>query len=212
MTNPLNFEIPVEHWEYVWSKELKGGILIRFAELTRKMLNKRLVKFFLRFRPKGNILEAGSGSGMGLVIFGKKGFEIVGIDYSNNSIELAKKNFKKNNIKGILVKANIKKIPFLDNTFSLVFNQGVIEHFSISEATNILREMKRVSNNLIAISVPGNTRFYKIWVYFAGIFWKFPQEKLYTPQELISLFKKASLLILEIKKIFGHYACIGKKY
>ncbi len=77
----------------------------------------------LKWSPEGStVLEAGCGTGQTLSRFSTR-HNTVGLDISQAALNLARSNCK-NPVLG-----SIFEIPFKDNTFDLVYNSGVIEHF-----------------------------------------------------------------------------------
>lgn len=96
------------------------------------------------------VLDVGCGGGQYMEYFLNKNAEIVGIDYSEKMIEMAKAYLgdkKKDNkkFKYTLLKADAKKLPFLSNTFDLVVGIGLLEYLSkpqkaLSEIHRVLKE------------------------------------------------------------------------
>lgn len=102
------------------------------------------------------VLEAGCGTCETLVFLCKKAKKVYGLDISRDALKLSETNFKKNKIspdKYELKLGNLNKMPYPDNTFDIVFNAGVIEHFT---NTQPIKEMIRVtkSGGRIVILVP----------------------------------------------------------
>lgn len=50
--------------------------------------------------------------------------------------------------------ASIFDMPFENGIFDLVWNEGVLEHFSMKEYSKSLKEMKRVSKQYVLVDVP----------------------------------------------------------
>jgi SAM-dependent methyltransferase len=73
------------------------------------------------------ILEAGCGNGKWIFEFGKNGYKnVVGLDFS----EVGLRKIRKTNKNAMLVKADIRNLPFKEETFNTTFSFGVIEHFN----------------------------------------------------------------------------------
>lgn len=100
------------------------------------------------------ILEIGCGNGRWLVWLAQKGAEVYGIDYCKNAIKLAKKNFRINNVCGILKVEDARNLSFKDEEFDFVFSLGVIEHFN--ETIIALKEHYRVlkKGGIVFVTVP----------------------------------------------------------
>ena len=97
------------------------------------------------------------------------------------------------------------EMPFEDNEFDLVFNAGVLEHFSSDEVVNALEQMARITkpNGKIVVAIPNHYCIVYRIAYLFGIFldflhiktWKWPRENKY--YDLRSEIEKTQNLILE---------------
>jgi len=163
--------------EYWKSKSLKRKIIEKMRHFYFAKIFTKIVR---KYQDNGRILEAGCGSGVYLGRL-KKNRKItpVGIDYSKSSIKVAKRNCDN------LVLGDIRYLPFKNNSFDMVFNQGVMEHFSEMEFKDILKELKRVSKKILII-VPSKTSIFKF-----RILCPFDAtQKFYNKKELEKLVKK----------------------
>ncbi|PIS09380.1 hypothetical protein COT75_01740 [Candidatus Beckwithbacteria bacterium CG10_big_fil_rev_8_21_14_0_10_34_10] len=102
---------------------------------------------------KQRIVEAGCGLGKWVIYFTKKGFNITGVDNNKYAILKLKKLFP-------LIKINladVKKLPFKNNSFDAYISLGVIEHFEKGPET-VLKEAYRVlkDRGTAIIEVPYN--------------------------------------------------------
>jgi SAM-dependent methyltransferase len=81
----------------------------------------------LRFRDrKGkSVLEIGCGIGIDAAEFARHGAQVTALDLSPKNIELAKKYFAYNDLKGTLLVGNAEEMCFDDNTFDAVVAIGV---------------------------------------------------------------------------------------
>lgn len=152
------------NWNNFWKsnrsnfskKILDFGRKYYFAEMTLKQLGEYREKL---------VLEPGSGSCESLVYIAKKAKKVVALDNAPEAIMLGECNFKAakiNKEKYDLVLGDIFDIPFSDNSFDLVFNAGVIEHFS---ALKPLQEMIRVTkkDGQTIILVPAKYSLYTLF-------------------------------------------------
>jgi ubiquinone/menaquinone biosynthesis C-methylase UbiE len=90
------------------------------------------------------VLDAGSGSGRytcALAVLGAK--KVVGLDYSDMGIKKGKKLAKESGTRNVkFIKGSVLDIPFKDEEFDFIFNNGVFHHSeSIELAT---KELYRV--------------------------------------------------------------------
>ena len=86
-------------------------------------------------------LDVGCGGGTFINFLDKKKISH-GVDISDNQINYAKKNYQTNKHKLFLIKNNI--LPFKSNTFDIVTNLQLIEHLSIKDNKELIREIHRV--------------------------------------------------------------------
>lgn len=103
---------------------------------------------FKKYKNK-NVLEIGCGIGTDAVEFIKNGANYIGIDYSDRSLEIAKKrvqvlNLKENNPLFFNLNAeNLSKIKKLNLKFHLIYSFGVIHH---------TKNMKKCFNEIYKIA------------------------------------------------------------
>ncbi len=64
-----------------------------------------------------HILDVCAGTGDQALALGKRGFEVVGIDLSNDMLDIAKRKNRQKNVKFLV--ADSTKIPYPDNTFDI---------------------------------------------------------------------------------------------
>lgn len=102
-----------------------------------------------------SILEVGCGSGTYLKMLEQKGYKCYGVDNSRPAITIARRNCKNVQL------ADIFHLPFKNNSIDIIFNQGVMEHFSGEEFDRILKEFSRVSKR-VCIIVPSNLSIWRI--------------------------------------------------
>ena len=106
-------------WENRWKKKSsnvhKSTSLDFFARIAIKVLDKYIKK------NDKYILEIGSGTGRSCIALAKKypDKKIIGIDYTQQSIDLSNQGAKLRNLKNIeFVKADLFKLPYKDNSCS----------------------------------------------------------------------------------------------
>ena len=101
-----------------------------------------------------NVLEAGCGSGLvSLELTLIRDIKCVLLDIRGDMIQKAKRNFEKYDDKNVdFIRADVQNLPFIDESFDLVFNEGVIEHLDNIEGG--VKEMARVSRKYCFIFHP----------------------------------------------------------
>lgn len=148
------------------------------------------------------ILEAGSGTGRYCIALSEKfkSCEIVGIDNSRNACELAIEGARIRNINNInFIQGDIFYLPFRDNCFNVVFNDGVLEHFL--DCSSPFREMIRVTktNGKIIVCVPNWYCFpHTLYKKIRGRNYEYGYEKSFKHFELEQLFNKFNLKNIEL--------------
>ncbi len=141
-------------WKTFTKKEnynAKNYILERFKNF--KSFNKNFFK-------KKKIIDVGCGGGRfsnGLRMLGAK--SVIGVDYSDDGIYTAKKNYKYKNLS--FKKQNVLNLKFKKDTFDLVFSNGVLHH--TSDLNKGIKELHRICK-------PGG--YIYLYLYgTGGLFW-----------------------------------------
>lgn len=133
-----------------------------------RLLNSPMIKTILKmigYKRYLKILEAGCGSGKLSLALAIKGNRVYLGDISNNvgisvrkNINMVKSHYPY--IEAQFIKHSILDIGLKDNTFDLVFNEGVLEHwFNRTDRIAVLKEMKRVTKRggIVMIIVPNGS-------------------------------------------------------
>ena len=123
------------------------------------------IQILLRYaRPAGGslILEPGCGSGKFSLALAGQGHQVVTLDYVGEVLQGVKRT--EATLAGKwpaklhgYCQGSLEQLPFADDTFDLVVNEGVVEHWLVDEARlAIIREMVRVARprGTVAILVP----------------------------------------------------------
>lgn len=116
--------------------------------------------FAKQFCKNKRVLDISCGEGYGSYILSLSGSkEVVGIDISEETISIAKKNYKSDNLKYIVSDASVLK-DFDDNYFDLIVSFETIEH--LKDVNEYLKEIKRVAKKdaIIVISCPNDYYYY----------------------------------------------------
>src|SRR5438128_1421119 len=91
--------------------------------------------------PGSLVLEIGAQRGVDAARLTEKGYRVVALDYSQESILMMKSSFRDNLM---IVSGDIRYLPFRSNSFDLVYSQGLLEHFFEPDLGTIMLEQKRV--------------------------------------------------------------------
>jgi glycosyltransferase involved in cell wall biosynthesis/ubiquinone/menaquinone biosynthesis C-methylase UbiE len=95
------------------------------------------------------VLEVGGGMGTDLAQFAKHGAIVTDVDLSEGHLQHARENFRLRSLTGRFVHHDAESLPFDDNTFDLVYSNGVIHHTpntsrAVSEIFRVLKPGGRV--------------------------------------------------------------------
>lgn len=182
-----------EKWDCYWkSKSIKKRII----ETVRILyFAKYFAKYISKYVKKGPILEAGCGSASISKVLTNKGFITIGIDNSLEALQIAKINCT------YVVIADINHLPFKANSFEVVFNQGVMEHFNEEEFTYIADEIKSVTKQFIII-MPCNTSVFK-WVY--NPFDDVHNQDVFWPKNRLFAYLTKSFPLVKVKYLLGSF-------
>lgn len=89
------------------------------------------------------ILEVGAGTGRDSCELARRGAEVFVLDYAPNSLAIISDLKEKYSLDNLtLVRGDAFSSPFADNTFDLVFHQGLLEHFY--NPLDLLKENYRI--------------------------------------------------------------------
>jgi ubiquinone/menaquinone biosynthesis C-methylase UbiE len=118
------------------------------------------------------------------------GNDVYLLDYSRESLRLVCSSVSSPNVKLIL--ADGQNCPFNDNTFDIVFHQGLLEHFSspyrlLSENLRILKK-----GGFLVVDVPQTFHIYTIFKHILILFdlWFGGWERQFTRTSLMRLLKR----------------------
>jgi ubiquinone/menaquinone biosynthesis C-methylase UbiE len=89
-----------------------------------------------------HILEIGAGIGTDHAQFAKAGGIMYDIDLASGHLELAKRNFELRGLRGTFRHGDAENLPFNDNSFDLVYSNGVIHH--TPKTSQVVKEIYRV--------------------------------------------------------------------
>lgn len=180
-----------EIWDRIWTGDrVTSDYSLKYLEFIGEIE---------RDLPAGSwILEAGSGTGQTLSCFSRR-HHTIGLDKSLPAIELSRASCESP------VRGDILSMPFRDDSFDLVYNSGVIEHFREPENVRAIREMARVvkKGGAVVIIVPNSLcPWYRAGKWAAEQMRKFEfgYEEDYSPGRLRRALEEAGLSVC---RIFG---------
>ena len=137
-------------WHDYYTKQEPSISLIRFAST----IIYHFVYFYaiMKRRPQ-KILEVGCGRGIASIFLSYFVPSCIGIDVDSEMIEIAKIQKGKFHGKAKFRVMDGNRTSFKNDTFDIVYSQGLLEHYSNEEMKNLLSEWLRLAPTCI-ISVP----------------------------------------------------------
>ena len=121
----------------------------------------------------------------------KDTFDKILLDYNEDAIDLAKKSFRALGKNADFVVGDMFDMPFNDESFDIIFNAGVLEHFSLNDRSKAILEYCRVlkKGGVMYLAIPNHYSVpYRIAYIIRNLFgkWAYPKEnKIYDFQREI---------------------------
>jgi ubiquinone/menaquinone biosynthesis C-methylase UbiE len=113
---------------------------------------------------RGRLLNIGCAHGPDFLPF-RQNFELYGLDFSTEMLNLARKYSQKFNFAVNLVLADVSHLPFTDSTFDWAISVATYHHVKGNEARETaLTELRRILK-------PGGEAFITIWNHWQPRFW-----------------------------------------
>ncbi len=135
-------------WNEIYKKELGLSPIQKDMPKIVELFKERNVK---------RVLDLGCGTGRHIIYLAKHGFEVYGIDISNEGIKTTKYWLTKHNLKARLKVGDIyKRLPYEDNFFDAIISIKTLHHGKIEDIRRLIKEMKRIlkPKGLIFIEFP----------------------------------------------------------
>lgn len=159
-----------------WAKELVATELFYANGMSykeylpgRHLTYKRLSDIIKRLIDiKGrSIIEMGCGSGLALVMLAKDGAKCTGLDKSHVALEFLRRNAEKEDITNISRDfGDFFHTDYEGNQFNVSFNFGVFEHLNQEEQKALIKEVARITKDIILIAIPNsNSPLFKTLLY-----------------------------------------------
>ena len=118
-----------------------------FIDVLKKRCIKTHAQFLIPYlKPGMKILDCGSGPGSMTIDFARylQRGEVIGVDIEESQIAIATADAKRENVTNVTFQtADVFDLPFADDTFDLVFSQGLLVH--LPDPIQALQEQRRVT-------------------------------------------------------------------
>jgi SAM-dependent methyltransferase len=95
------------------------------------------------FPTTGKIIDLGCGQGQDSRFFAEHGYEVTGIDFSDQGIEIAKEKSKNLKIDFRVLDLS-EPLPFPDKDFNVVYSHLAVHYFDKSKTQSIFNELSRI--------------------------------------------------------------------
>jgi ubiquinone/menaquinone biosynthesis C-methylase UbiE len=184
----------ISQWDSIWKKQ---GLLRAIVDCGRRIYS----RFFLailckKVTKKSDIVELGCGTSSITLQLHQCVNSITGVDLSTEALVLSELNAGKIGVKNFkLLQGDCRKLKIKDETFDLVWSQGLLEHFSRPE--EVLQEHIRIckNNGNVVISVPAQYSFFYVWYVLTHILhikrlWPWTEQDFYTKDNLLNILKR----------------------
>ncbi len=156
-------EIPksiTKNWEQEYKRDFQVNKFQEISHYWWRDCYDQIEEFILKNVPlnkNSEILECGCGTGNSSLRLAHKVKQVVLLDIANNTLKCAKQLAEYYKVKNVeFIRGDVFRMPFNDKRFDFCWNIGLIEHYSIPQAKEILKEMLRVTKNsgYMCIGVP----------------------------------------------------------
>lgn len=178
-----------EVWDKIWQNEVA-----EWDNVSEEIY--RVLKREIGDLKDKKILEAGSGSGRISLRLALEGAEVTLLDYSDKALEVSRKYFEDHDGKATFLKADLtQELPLEDNSFDIVWNSGVMEHFRQHNQIFISKEFFRISKEFHTFNPYANSFFYRLgkWVAETTGIWQYGTE--YPVKTMKHIFEESGFIL-----------------
>lgn len=149
----INSPTGAEFWDNHWSSNTSENILNFYRPYLKGYLGYGTLRHvFLKYLPrKGLILEAGCGRGQYVAALRSRGYNCIGVDFAEKTIEMVKKYLPDLPVKV----GDVRELKLKDESLNGYISLGVVEHFK-EGPSDALKEAFRTlkKEGILIISVP----------------------------------------------------------
>lgn len=124
-------------WDSIWSDHRDDSLDWDYlSEIILRVLEKEIGGVEGKL-----IMEAGSGSGRISLGLAKRFGKVSLLDYSLIALQTSRGLFNRNKLNNASLQADIRNIPVKNCSYDVVWNAGVMEHYTYEEQAKILKNM-----------------------------------------------------------------------
>lgn len=135
-------------WDHFWARRLQEPEIFSedpqtWSDLVWQVGLEDWQRLFEKLSPGKLMLECGCGSArLSRYMAQHRGFQCVMLDYSEEALALSRQQFATLALPGEFIRGDIRRLPFADGQFDVVYSGGVLEFFADIQAP--IKEMLRV--------------------------------------------------------------------
>jgi ubiquinone/menaquinone biosynthesis C-methylase UbiE len=107
----------------------------------------------LKRRQVSKALDLGCGAGRHLAYMARQGVQVCGIDLSLTGIDMARRKLKEQGLEALLVKCDMKALPFINSLFDAVICTRTVYHQALEEIRETIIEIHRVSTTKALVAI-----------------------------------------------------------
>jgi ubiquinone/menaquinone biosynthesis C-methylase UbiE len=136
-----------------WVEYFQGDSLFRNAIRLQTLL-RIIIK---HAEPGSKLIEAGFGSGSTGILLSDMGYDVTLLDIESGLLDMFRARFPGHVGFGKIkvVHGNMYSMPFSDQSFDLVYHQGVLEHLTDAQIICALKQQARIGR-IVVVDVPNN--------------------------------------------------------
>ncbi|MDE3058533.1 MAG: class I SAM-dependent methyltransferase [Bacteroidota bacterium] len=182
------------HWEDFWNKKKDVGEVYSNADRVARNLS-RVTDVWGK-----KILEVGAGTGRDSFPLVAMGAQVYQLDYSVHALMIMKRLAEEEHFPVFILGGDTFQLPFPDETFDIVFHQGLLEHFRPGKAEALLHENIRIlkRGGLLLVDVPQRYHIYTLVKHFLIAInkWFAGWEREFSKSELRAMLQREGLQIV----------------
>jgi SAM-dependent methyltransferase len=129
-----------DFWAAYWQIDHRHRIPEIF-EWDRQLVD--FIEAACKLHPDGRILDLGCGGGDQAKVFARKGYGVVGMDIAPSLIEFARRQFKKERLKGKFLVGDMRKIKYREEFDACLLLSGTFGFFGDDEDQKLLSSIHR---------------------------------------------------------------------
>jgi len=92
------------------------------------------------------VLDIGCGEGFYAIYLASKGFEVTGMDISENAIELSKENAEEQGVKIKFIAMDVADLDKINDKFDFVFEWAILHHIMPEQRQKYIENIKKILN------------------------------------------------------------------